>query len=144
MADRVRFRQLRMQARDAGRSGDLGAAIRFAGEAVDMARGFGQGDADLPAALNMLGDLCRRAGRLDQALAAAREGVSLRRESTAAMPLGNDLMFLAQVLEQRAELGEALECAREALPLYERTLGEGHSEVGLIRGVIARLAVGRQ
>jgi tetratricopeptide (TPR) repeat protein len=126
--------------------GDLDTAIELALQAVNEARSWGESNPDLASALNSLGDLYRRNNQLDLAVATAREGLAVRRNAVPASDalVGNDLMFLSLVLEQRDELQEALACRREALPLYQEAypkgrIGEDHGEVRFIRHAIARL-----
>jgi tetratricopeptide (TPR) repeat protein len=146
MLDKRSFQELRHRSVQAKHRGDLETAIQLALQAVSEARSLGESNPDLALTLNWLGDLYRRNDQLDLAVATAREGLAVRRRVAPASIalLGNDLMFLSLVLEQRGELREALACIREALPLYQEAYGKDrfggdHVEVRMIQGAIARL-----
>lgn len=139
----AQWRQLNDAAWRARRGGDLVEAERLLREAlVEAARG-GPADLDWPQTLNSLGDLLRSVGRLDDAERCARDGLAMRRATDPeGVLVGNDLMFLSQIVEAQGRRAEARALAAEAVPIYRRALGSDHREVRYMESVLARLSVG--
>jgi hypothetical protein len=91
--------------------------------------------------MNCLAGLYRESGRLDDAIATAREGLAHRRAMAprSAALIGNDVMFLCLALWAKAAIGDALTLAEEGLSLYEEAYGPAHGEVRYVRSVVDQL-----
>jgi serine/threonine-protein kinase len=90
--------------------------------------------ADLPNVRMWIGIVLAEAGRLDQADAVIGRAVSDLRSSRQDGPfLGLALDALADVARRRGQLSRARDLAREALPLVERGLGDGHEATAVSR-----------
>jgi tetratricopeptide (TPR) repeat protein len=123
---------------EAGNRGDLAAAERLSGEALDLMRRRGSLPL-LPYALNNLayvavrrGDHGRAVGLLEEALAQAR---AIRDEWTVAMTLGN----LAEALAKGGDRGAALAVLRERLGLA-RKLGDRPGMAAAVEAVATAAA----
>ncbi len=107
------------------------AALRDREEAVRIQRDAGPGSkAALASTLDMLADSYRDAGRLGEAVAAAREALrtNLELRGPEHPRTAQSRVHLAQALHAAGRLKEAAQEYREALPILERTLGPDHSE----------------
>jgi tetratricopeptide (TPR) repeat protein len=136
-----RIRELHAEGRAHWRAGRITEAERVYRAMVDEARAAGEG---LPAALradahHWAAHFYRDTGRLTAAEAFAREAITLEERAGRAVILANHRMFLAQLLEARAELREALAQAELSLEAMRAAMGAEHSETRYYASVVTRL-----
>jgi Tfp pilus assembly protein PilF len=81
----------------------------------------------------------RDTGRMEEAEMFAREAITLEERAGRAVILANHRMFLAQLLEGRGELHEALTQAELALDAERAAMGAEHSETRYYASVVAKL-----
>lgn len=81
----------------------------------------------------------RDTGREDAAVALAREAIALEQRAGRPVILANHRMFLAQLLEGRGELEEALSLSELSLDAVRAEMGEEHSETRYYASVVAKL-----
>ena len=89
--------------------------------------------------MNTLADLLRRTGRYEASLDVAERLVAERRVHGPKLLLGNDLVFMSQILGAVGRLRDARSAVAEALPIYEQAMGSDHSQVGMIRSMLRYL-----
>lgn len=77
--------------------------------------------------------------RPDEAEPFARHAVHFEEKCGRPTLLGNHLMFLSSLLSEQDRAEEALACAERALPCYQVSHGEMHTEVAYIHSVLASL-----
>jgi hypothetical protein len=87
---------------------------------------------------NTYADLLRRTDRYEESLQWAQRLVAEDRVHEPSR-LGNDLMFMSQVLKVLGRVAEARAAVAEALPLYVEEFGPDHREVGFIRSEFEHL-----
>ena len=132
------WRELQSQAGTARRAGRLAEAEALLRQALAVAQA--ESSSVRAGLYNALADVHRRAHQKSEAVDAARRGLALRREAQEGPALvGNDLMMLSMTLDEAGQVAEALACAREALLLYRKALGEDHGEVKYVADSVARL-----
>jgi hypothetical protein len=142
VTEATNWRALKQEASRARYHGEYARAAGLLAEAI---RAAGPGDAvadDVALMMNSRADLLQRQGLLGEAIAVARAGVALRRRTLPPerpLLLGNDLMFLATVLEERGDLADAEAAAREGVSSYEAVFGPEYAEVGRMRAILARI-----
>lgn len=137
------------QAREAKRNAraEMNRAVTLAEEALSEALiACPEAKGDLAELMNSLASLYRETGRLDEAIATAREGLACRRARVprSAALIGNDVMFLCLALWAKGAIGEALAVSEEGLSLYEEAYGPDHGEVKFVRGVVEELRARQQ
>jgi hypothetical protein len=149
MSERPRWSALWQQAQEAKANArmEMDRAVRLMEEAAREARvALPEADGDLARLMHSLACLYREIDRLDDAIAAARAGLTFRRAMTprSAGLIGNDVMFLCLALWEKGSIGEALTLSEEGLSLYEEALGPDHGEVRYVRSVVEQLRVRQQ
>lgn len=118
--------EIKFQAQDARRAGNYPEAEALFLEALRQALPLADtDDHQISILYNTIADFYRERGRLEKAETFAREGIELDRRHLPAWEalLGNDLMFLAMLLDQQGRHVEALPLAEEGVSIYEKRLG---------------------
>jgi tetratricopeptide (TPR) repeat protein len=123
-----------------GDAGDLELAYEHTKTGVEL--GKGDTPQNVAMALNNLGELTRRLGRLDEAEAHAWSAYQLRRTL-----LGDDhphvamsLLNLGNIAQFRGELETAKTRYREALAIYDRSYGPAHLEAAAAHNNLGLIA----
>jgi tetratricopeptide (TPR) repeat protein len=115
-----------------GRLADAERDCREAQRIFDSQKGPPR--ADLPHVRMWIGIVLAEAGQLDQADAVIARAVSDLRSSRSEGPfIALALDALGDVARRRGQPSRALDLAREALPLVEHGLGEGHEATAVAR-----------
>jgi hypothetical protein len=125
-------------ARDAHSNGDWTERDRLVAASV-AALHVASADADRASCAHSLASFYRDIGALAESERYARLAVDWVRRSGAVSLLGNHLMFLALLLHDMVNVGEAVQHAEEALSCYTRTHGPDHGETRYVADVVANL-----
>lgn len=133
--------EIKIQAYDARRVGDYHQAEMLYREALRQALPFAGSDHQVSILYNTIADFYRERGMLETAEQFAREGIGLDRRHLPAWEelLGNDLMFLAMLLDQQGRYAEALPLAEEGVSIYEKELGRENPHVAVQRRLLNSL-----
>lgn len=149
MSERRPWSALWEQSREAKRNAriELSRAVQLAEEALREAHvACPEAHGDLASLMNYLAALYRETGRLDEAIATAREGLACRCALVPRSPalIGNDVMFLCLALWSKGSIAEALTLSEEGLSLYQEAYGPDHGEVKYVRSVVDQLRARQQ
>ena len=135
--------ELMMEAGEARRLGQYEKAEKLYMAALAQALPFAEAEAkrvyttQVTTLLNAIADFYRERGMLEIAIKFAREGLQLGRRifPTGHGLIGNDLMFLAMLLDQQGQYEEALKLADEGVAVYEKELGPSNPHVDVQRWI---------
>jgi tetratricopeptide (TPR) repeat protein len=141
MVNKARWIQLKQEASAARRSGDFDRALELFEAAVEEVKEHTHDLADLCLTNNSLAALLADRGELEKSIELARSIVATRRTFAGEFDglLGNDLMFLAMVLEEAGRCEEALPFAEEGAKIYVAQMGADHYEAKRMQGVMERI-----
>lgn len=127
MSEMQTWQELKTDAYRARRRGDYEQAVSSMQAAIEE---LGNNTAQQCVLLNGLADLYDEIGDCKKALEIAHSILPLRRSISADYDilLGNDLMFLAMILDKVGEQVECVAFAEEGVGIYQAVFGDNHSE----------------
>ena len=141
MVNKARWQTLRQEAWEAKRNGHFEQSRTLFQASIDEVQDHTHDLEDLCLTLNGLADLHVQHGELEKAIEIARSIVATRRSIAGKghILLGNDLMFLAMVLEEAGRYEEALPFAEEGAGIYLAEMGAEHYEAKRMYGIMERI-----